>query len=192
MLTFKPRQSTRPLNRGIAHHAAAVADDHRNLFGPDLEAVQKFLGRLVGIEIDVGVRMSVPAEEFAQAEGLRGVAGTHQDEVAEALPDEGQAAQNEGPHENLAQLGVRAMRARRPSALSSRNSPAAGDAAAHEGTLPGDHGHLAGELAGVVGSDGALAVQAWLDDLHAAGEQNIERDFGVPGFEQDIAGLHGA
>ncbi len=64
-----------------------------------------------------------------------------------------------------------------------------GDAAAHQAALPGDHGHLAGELAGAVRRHGALAVDAGLHDFHASREQHEERNGGIAGFKKDVAAL---
>ena len=57
--------------------------------------------------------------------------------------------------------------------------------------LAGDHGHLAGEFAGVMGGDGAFAREIGLHDFHAAGEQNEERNVGIARLEQNFTGLNG-
>ncbi len=163
----------------------------RNFFQLDFETVEEFLVRSVRVEVHVGVRMPIAGEKIAESQRLGGVAGTHQDEVALAAPDQLEAAENEGPHEDFAEFGVSSDE--RPQAIPGEfeKFTRLGDAAAHQATPAGNHGHLAGEFAWVVLGNGALAREVGLHDLHFAGEQNKKRDIGVVGFKQDFALFHG-
>src|ERR1700675_3393148 len=115
---------------------------------------------------------------------------TQQDNVALAAADELQPAEDEGAHENLAQLGV--LRDERPQSLSAQLEKLTrlSDAAAHQGAPPGDHRHLAGELTGAVRCYGALAIKLRLDNFHASGKEDEKRDVHVTGLKQDFSLVH--
>ena len=56
--------------------------------------------------------------------------------------------------------------------------------------MPGDHGHLAGELAQGVGRNEALARKIRLHDLHTARKQDEKWDIRVTRLKQDFTSLH--
>jgi hypothetical protein len=101
----------------------------------------------------VGVRLFIPRKKLAQAQGIGRVLRTHQDDVSLAGSNEFQPARDEGPHKNLAQLGVPGNQ--RPQAICTqfKKLTRLGDAAAHKYAPPGDHGHLTGEITWAVGHD---------------------------------------
>src|SRR6266481_7543534 len=166
-----------------------TCDSSVALFSPRHSAnswIEKFLRSLVRVEIDVRVRMFIPGQKLAQAQRVGRVARTHQDDVALAGSNEFQPAQDEGPHKNLAQLGV--LGNQRPQAICTQFQKLTwlGDAAAHKSAPPGDHGHLTGEITGAVCGYGALAPKIRLHDLHASGEQDEKRNIRVVRFKQDF------
>src|SRR5580693_4516993 len=127
--------------------------------------------------------MGVASEKFAQAEGLRGVAGAEKDETPVAAADEFEAAEDESAHENFAELGVFG---------DERAEGVAGgfdDASANEDAAAGNHGEFAGEAAGTMDGDGAFAVEARLHNFHAAGKDDEERDVGVADIEKNFAAV---
>src|SRR5580700_7179433 len=109
--------------------------------------------------------MAVTGEKFAQAEGLRGVAGAEKDQAPVAAADEFEAAEDESAHENFAELGVFG---------DERAEGAAGEF---------------GETAGTMDGDGAFAVEARLHNFHAAGKDDEERDVGVADIEKNFVAV---
>ncbi len=65
----------------IAQDRASAANDNGNLRWCYHKSVKKLLGSAVGVEIQVLVGISIPAQEFAQSQGVRRVPGTEQDDV---------------------------------------------------------------------------------------------------------------
>ena len=131
--------------------------------------------------------MAVASEKFAQAEGLRGVAGAEKDQAPVAAADEFEAAEDESAHENFAELGV--FGDERAEGVAGEFDEIAGldDASANEDAAPGNHGDFAGEAAGTVDGDRAFAVEARLHNFHAAGKDDEERGVGVADIEKNFA-----
>src|SRR6202007_1154791 len=109
---------------------------HRNLFELHLKTVQEFLRCLVRIEIHVGVGMSVAAEKLAQHQRVGRVARAHQNKVPLAAIDQFYAPQDEGAHENLAELRISCDERTQALPAELQKFARFGDAAAHEGTPP--------------------------------------------------------
>src|ERR1700745_2187588 len=101
--------------------------------------------------------------------------GTEQDDVALALSDEFQPAENEGPHENVTQLGVSAPK--HPQAVARQFQEFAGFryAATRETAASRDHGHFSGELTRPVSCNQVFAGEARLHDFHSSGKKYVER-----------------
>src|ERR1700746_3824101 len=114
--------------------------------------------------------MGVASEKFAQAEGLRGVAGAEKDQAPVAAADEFEAAEDESAHENFAEFGV--FGDERAEGVAGEFDEIAGldDASANEDAAAGNHGEFAGEAAGTMDSDGAFAREGRLDNFPACGK----------------------
>src|ERR1700751_4124582 len=133
--------------------------------------------------------MAVTGEKFAQAEGLRGVAGAEKDQAPVAAADEFEAAEDESAHENFAELGV--FGDERAEGVAGEFDEIAGldDPCANEDPAAGNHGEFAGDTAGTMDGDGAFAVEARLHNFHAAGKDDEERDVGVADIEKNFAAV---
>jgi len=131
--------------------------------------------------------MAVTGEKFAQAEGLRRVAGAEKDQAPIAAADEFEAAEDESAHENFAELGI--FGDERAESVAGEFDEIAGfdDASANDDAAAGNHGDFAGEAAGTMDGDGAFAVKARLHNFHAAGKDDEERDIGVADIEKNFA-----
>ena len=101
--------------------------------------------------------------------------------------DQRNPAQDERPHEDLAQLSV--FRHQRPQSFARdfEKLTAFGNSSTHQAALPGDHHDFAGEPARAVCRDGLLALKVRLHDLHASGKQYKKWDVGVAGLKQYFA-----
>src|SRR5579864_2465043 len=133
--------------------------------------------------------MAVASEKFAQAEGLRGVAGAEKDQAPVAAADEFEAAEGESAHEDFAELGV--FGDERTESVAGEFDEIAGldDASANEDPAARNHGEFAGEAAGTMDGDWAFAVEARLHNFHAAGNDDEERDVGVADIEKNFAAV---
>ena len=113
-----------------------------------MKAIQQLLDIIVAFEIDVGVGVAVAGQELLDAQRAGGMHRPDEDDVAESLRDQLGAAQEERPHQDLAELGV---------GLHQREQVGAGqldDGTRHGRPHPNQrpaarqHVGLAGELAG--------------------------------------------
>ena len=106
MASLNPRQSAICGVRRIAKHGIAAADHDGDLGDIDLKPVEQLLRLVIAIQIEVVKRMAVPRQEFAGAKRPGAVRRSDDDDVAEVAGNQSQAAQDERPHQDLAQLGV--------------------------------------------------------------------------------------
>ena len=90
----------------VAQHGVAAADQHGHVGGADMKPIEQLLRLGVAIEIDVRVRMAVARQELLHPQRAGAMRRADHDDVAEAARDQLDAAQDERPHEDLAQLGV--------------------------------------------------------------------------------------
>jgi hypothetical protein len=74
--------------------------------GTDLEALHQGARSLVLLDVQVEVGVAVALEELADPERAGAVARAQHHRVPEVVRDEGDAAEDEGPHQQLAELGV--------------------------------------------------------------------------------------
>ena len=71
-----------------------------------MKAIEQILRVGVAIEVDVLKRMAVARQELLDAQRAGAVRRANQDDVAKAAGDQLDAAEDERPHEDVAQLGV--------------------------------------------------------------------------------------
>src|SRR5262245_57943895 len=91
----------------MTKHDVAVAAETRNVLFRDVKPVEQRLHVRLLVEIDVREGMSVAREELLHAERLRAVTRTNHDRIADPARDELHPPQDEGPHEELTDLGIR-------------------------------------------------------------------------------------
>ena len=90
----------------VPQHHRAAADHHRHVVDGDLEPIQQLLDVGITVEVDGRVGMAVARQELLDAERASGMARPDEHDVAEPVRDQLHPAQDEGPHEDLAQLAV--------------------------------------------------------------------------------------
>ena len=110
-----------------------------------MKLVEQFLRSRVGVEIDVGVRMSVAREKLAQTQRLRRVPRSQQNHVAKAAADQRDPAQNERAHEDFAKFGVPGDQRSQIVVAHFQKFAAFRDPAAHQTKAAGNHRHLSRE-----------------------------------------------
>ena len=155
----------------------------------DVKPVEQGLDVGVAFEIEVGVRMGVAVQELPDAQRARAMAGTDDDDVAEIVRDQLHPAQDEGAHQDLADLGIGLHQRQHAFAAELDDLPGLADAGAHEGGARGDHVDLAGEIARAVQGDELLGAGEGLGDLDLARGDDKERHVLLAGFDQHLAAL---
>ena len=118
------------------------------------------------------------------------MARSQQDDVAQLVGEERETAQNERPHDDLAQLSVSRNQGAQALRAKLKKFSCLADASQHETSLPRDHAQLAREPRGMVRGDEALTLQAGLHNFQAPGKQDEEREAGVARTEEHLAPLH--
>jgi hypothetical protein len=113
-----------------------------------VKPVEEFLRVGVAIEIDVMKRVAIARQELLDAERAGRVRRANQHDVTRAAGDQLDAAKDERPHEDLAQLGIRLDESEQLFAseldhLARRGGPNPGQVRA-----TGQHRAFAGELPG--------------------------------------------
>src|SRR5579859_7638285 len=91
-----------PLVGRISQYTLSAADDNGNVLELYVEPIQKFLQRLIAIEIDIAIGMAVAGKEFAQAQRIRRVLRSQHGHVAQASRNHRDTAQKECAHEDIA------------------------------------------------------------------------------------------
>src|SRR5262249_45927508 len=141
---------------------------------------------------EVGIRMPVAHQELLDAQGPGGIPGPDQHGIAEAMLDERQAAEQEGAHEDLAELAVDLHERPEALAIELDHLSGFGRADVAERGATREHGDLAGELARGKNRDEFLSLAARTDELEATGGDD-EEAFGLsPGFLEHFTLLNRA
>ena len=90
----------------IAQRQLAAADQNRNIGCGNCEMFENRLDRRIGLDIQVGVGMTVAGEELAQPQRVARMTGSDEHGIADGVGDQIHAAQNKCVQEDLAQGGV--------------------------------------------------------------------------------------
>jgi hypothetical protein len=85
---------------------AALADDHRDLVDADVEAIEHHLHAGIGLDVLIAERLPVAAEELPDVLRAPRVARAQEDQLVVLFRHQRHASQDEGAHEDLAELGV--------------------------------------------------------------------------------------
>src|SRR6266478_6469302 len=91
----------------IPQHRVAIADQHWHVGGSHMKPIEEILRISVAIEVDVMKRVAIARQELLDAQRAGAMRRANQNDVTIATGDQLDAAENERPHEDLAQLGVR-------------------------------------------------------------------------------------
>ena len=91
----------------IPQHPVAMADQYWHVGGSHLKPIEEILRVGVAIEIDVMKRVAIARQEFLDAQRAGTMRRSNQNDVTKAAGDQLAAPEDERPHEDLAQLGIR-------------------------------------------------------------------------------------
>ncbi len=103
--------------RRIAQHPMVRRDHDRELVGRELEAVEEPAGVRIDLGVEQAVRVAVAGKEALKAQGVAAVPGPDQHDATPRVPDEADAAQDERPHDDLADVRLAAHQATEVGAL---------------------------------------------------------------------------
>lgn len=118
--------------------------------------------------------------------------GADEDQTAVAVGDERHPPQDEGAHEDLAELEVPLHERAQMLTVDDDDRPIAERPAADDGAACGQHVDLAGELAGTVHRDPLLAAVDRAHDLDGAVDHHEEASILFPQLEQHLARANAA
>ena len=91
---------------GIAQDDRPAANQHRHIVHAHMEPVEQFLNAGVAIEVDVGVGMPVSRQEFLDTQRAGRMHRSDEHDVADAVGNQVDSAEDERPDENVAELRV--------------------------------------------------------------------------------------
>ena len=173
----------------VAQQAVVGADDDRQLARLQGEAFEEAAGIGVALGVEQPVRVAVAGEELGQAMGVAAVAGADDDHASLAVPDQADAAQDEGAHHDLADVGLVGDQPAELRPVHAHDPARHRGAAVHQDLAVVEEVELAGELALAMGVEHALgAVVVGLEDLDAAFEHEEEVDAALAAREHRRAG----
>ena len=153
------------LVRRVPKHDVAAADQHRHVRRGDVKPIEELLHADVAIEIDIRVRMAVARQELLDAERSGAVIRPDEHGISEPLRDQLQAAEDERPHQNLAELGIGLHECQQVFAVQLDYCAGLADARPEKRAAARDHVDLAAELTPSVDGDDRLGGARRLDDL---------------------------
>ena len=173
--------------RRVLEDVAAAAQDHRDLVDADVESVQHHLHARIGLDVLVGERLTVAAEEFLDVLGAARMARSEQDHVVAVLGRQRHPPQDEGAHQDLAQLRVALHQRAQVLPIDGDDRAVGGGARAHQAAPGRQHVDLAGELPGVVNHHRLLAIANQPDDLDRPRQHHEESRVLLPHLDQHLA-----
>jgi hypothetical protein len=150
---------------GVTQHHRAAADHHRHVVDGDPELIQERLDAGITVEVDGRVGVAVARQERLDAERVRGMARPDEHDIAEPMCDQLRPAQDEGPHEDLAQLAVGLHEGQQGLTLELDHSARLARADADEPAAAREHRHLPGELPRSQDGHERLRDACWPDQL---------------------------
>ena len=147
MAALKPRQSATSRFEGLRSTRSAAADQDGKLFHGNLEPIQDFLNIGIAIEVDIRVRVAVARQELSNAQRAGGCLRSQNDGVTPASRDQLNASQDEGAHQDVANLdvGLDQLHYFFPAHLDDLARRA--HACRNDASTPGQQGYIAHEVA---------------------------------------------
>ena len=155
-----------------------------------MEAVEQHLNARVGLDILVGEGLSVAAEKFPDVLGAARVARAEQDHVVVVLRHQREPAQDEGAHQNLAELRVPLHEGPEVLPVDGDDRSVARRARAHEAPASRQHIDLAGELRLAQYGDRLLTVAERPYELDRARQDDEKARVLLADVDEHFIGTH--
>ena len=172
----------------IPQHRVAAADQHRHVGGAHMKAIEEILRVGVAIEVDVMKRVAIARQELLDAQRAGAMGRANQDDVAVAACNQLDAAEDERPHEDVAQLGIRLDQSEQLLAIELDHLARLADPRPRQRSPAGQHGAFAGELPGPVRDDQRFRSRGWPQHLHLAAQHDEERHRPLAHLDEHVAG----
>ena len=128
------------------HMLTPVADNDRHLFDSDLKAIEQLLDVRVAFHIDGRVGLAIAREELPDAKRSGGMARADEHQVSNAPRNQFHPPQDEGPHEDFAQLAVGLHKSQQLIAVQLNDFAGLARAKSHQYAAPRKQVKLSGEL----------------------------------------------
>jgi hypothetical protein len=180
-----------PVGR-VAQHGLAATHQHRHVERRDLEAIQQHLHVGVAVEVEVGIGMRIAGEEFLHPQRSGAVIRANDDGIADSLRDELHAAQDESPHEDLADLGVGLHQRQQVFAAHLDHFTGLADTGPHQRAAPGEHVDLARKLPRAEQGEPLFPARGGSEDLDLSRGDEKEGRHRIAGLVQHLAALWAA
>ena len=164
---------------GILEHGFAAANQDRNFGNAHVELIEHLLHAVIFIEIEIGIGMPVASEKFFDTQSAGTMRRPDEHHVARVLGDQLQTAHDKCGHQDLAEIHIGLHQLLHGFAIKLDYFAGLAHARTDQGTPPGEHVHLAGELSGVMLHNGELALIGGLHDVEAAADDHKKRNVGI-------------
>ncbi|HEY0525043.1 MAG TPA: hypothetical protein VGD08_16735 [Stellaceae bacterium] len=159
-------------------------DDHRELVGAEFEAVEEAAGIRIRLGIEKAVRIAVARQEPLQPQRVAAMTRADQHHPAMHVPNEADAPQDEGAHDDLADIRLAGDQPAEIGAPHAHDPAVDADAAGNEDLAIVEQVEFARELAvGVHREDVFRAVLVVVEDLDRALDHEEEIDASLAPLE---------
>ena len=166
---------------------ASVADNDRHLFDSDLKAIEQLLDVRVTFHIDERVGMTIAREELPDSKRSGGMARADEHEVSDAPRNQFHPPQDEGPHEDFAQLAVGLHKSKQLIAVQLNDLAGLARAKSHQYAAPRKQVQLSGELTCPADGYDFLILPGYPDDFYLACLDDKEMGIFLARFGKHLA-----
>ena len=174
--------------RGVAQHPMVRRDHDGELVGRELETVEEPAGVRIDLGVEQAVRVAVAHQEALEAQGIAAVPGPDQHDGAMRVPNEPDPPEDEGPHDDLADVRLAGHQTTKVGALDPDYPAVHAGATRHQYLSIVEQVEFAGELAlGMDREDVRLASGVEVEDLDVALEHEEEVDRALAALEDERA-----
>ena len=175
--------------RRIPEHPFTRQDHDRQLVLHELEACEEPAGVRVAIGIEKPMRVAVPRQEALQPQGISGMAGADQHDAAMRMPDQADATQDEGAHDDFADVRLGDDEAPEIGPLDPDDAAVLARPCADQDLAIVEQVELTGELVCPLGGeDGGEPVGIGVEDLDRPFDDEEEVDTPFASAEEQRAG----
>jgi hypothetical protein len=139
------------------------------------------------IQVYALVRMAVPRQELPDPQRIAAVRRAEQHHIAEPAVDQPEPTEDEGPHDYLAQLGIRLHERHQVLAVHLYDRPGTDNAGTEKGPPPGEQVGFPAELTGTEHSHRGVRIARRSQELHLPCRYHEEGHDLVARFGQHLA-----
>ncbi len=173
----------------IAEHLMVGRDDDGQFVGSHAETFEKALGVGVMLGVEQSMRIAVAHQKALEPQRIAAMTRPDQDRAATGMADDADASQNEGAHDDLADIGFAAHHAAERDRIEPGQTGRHGGFAADQDASRVEQVEFAAELTIPMGGENPLLpVRIVVEDLDRPVQDEIEVGAALPALEQHRAG----